>query len=84
MAIMCEECKCTIDRDTLACENGCKCCNKERVSPYEYELQGNYGYGWDILTTEETLKGAREQERTYRANEGGGVIYKIVRVRVSE
>jgi hypothetical protein len=51
---------------------------------YEYELKGNYGYGWDILTTEETLKAAREQERTYRANEGGGVIYKIVRVKVSE
>jgi hypothetical protein len=54
------------------------------MTAYEYELQGNYGYGWDILTTEETLKAARGQERTYRANEGAGVLYKIVRVRVSE
>jgi hypothetical protein len=53
------------------------------MSKYEFELQGNYGYGWDVLTTEETLKGARAQERTYLANEGGGVIYKIVRVRAS-
>ena len=49
---------------------------------YEWELQGNYGYGWDILITESTLKGAREQERTYRANDSAGVIYKIVRVKV--
>ena len=49
---------------------------------YEFEVQGDYGYGWDILTTEPTLKGAREQERTYRANDGGGVVYKVVRVRV--
>jgi hypothetical protein len=32
MAITCEECKCTIERDTLACENGCKCCNREGIS----------------------------------------------------
>jgi hypothetical protein len=49
---------------------------------YEYEIQGNYGYGWDILTTEETLPEAREQLKTYRANERG-VLLKIVRVRVA-
>ena len=39
------------------------------MSAYEYEIQGNYGYGWDVLTTEETLIEAREQLATYRANE---------------
>ena len=50
---------------------------------YEFELQADYGYGWDILTTEETLKGAREQERTYRTNDSQGVIYRVVRVKVA-
>ena len=51
---------------------------------YEFEVQADYGYGWDILTTEATLKGARDQERTYRANDSHGVIYRVVRVKVSE
>lgn len=50
---------------------------------YEFELQADYGDGWDILTTEDTLKGAREQERTYRANDSQGVIYRVVRVKVA-
>ena len=36
---------------------------------YEYEIQGNYGYGWDLLTTEETRTEALAQLATYRANE---------------
>ncbi len=36
---------------------------------YEYEIQGNYGYGWDVLTTEETITEARSQLAIYRANE---------------
>ena len=39
------------------------------MSAYEYEIQGNYGYGWDLLTTEETLEKANAQLATYRANE---------------
>lgn len=50
---------------------------------YEFEVQADYGYGWDILTTCESLKEAREQERTYRLNDEAGVIYKVVRVRVA-
>jgi hypothetical protein len=52
------------------------------MSGYEWELRGNYGYGWDVLTTESTLKSAREQERTYRANDSAGVAYKVVRVKL--
>jgi len=36
---------------------------------YEYEIQGDYGYGWEILTTEETYPEALAQLATYRANE---------------
>ena len=34
-----------------------------------YEVQGNYGYGWDFLTEEETAKEARAQKRCYDENE---------------
>ena len=46
---------------------------------YEYEIQGNYGYGWDRLTTEQTLKEANAQLATYRANES--IPLRIKRVR---
>jgi hypothetical protein len=38
---------------------------------YEYEVQGNYGYGWDLLTTEATKAQALAQLQTYRENERG-------------
>ena len=47
---------------------------------YEYEIQGNYGYGWDALTTEETLGQAREQLKTYQSNER--IPLRIKRVKV--
>ena len=34
----------------------------------EYEIQGNYGYGWECETTEETLKEAKAQAKCYREN----------------
>jgi hypothetical protein len=49
------------------------------VTGYEYEIQGNYGYGWDLLTTEQTLKEANAQLATYRANES--IPLRIKRVR---
>jgi hypothetical protein len=51
------------------------------MTGYEYELQGNYGYGWDLLTTEETLNEANAQLATYRANER--IPLRIKRVKVS-
>ena len=47
---------------------------------YEYEIQGDYGYGWDTLTTEETLDSARVQLETYRFNER--IPLRIKRVKV--
>ena len=51
------------------------------MSAYEYEIQGDYGYGWDVLTTEETIGEANAQLATYRANER--VPLRIKRVKVS-
>ena len=48
---------------------------------YEYEIQGNYGYGWDLLTTEDTLTEANAQLATYRANER--IPLRIKRVKVT-
>jgi hypothetical protein len=33
-------------------------------------LQGNYGYGWDDLTYEDTKEKALEQKKCYDENEG--------------
>ena len=49
---------------------------------YEYEIQGNYGYGWDTLTTEDTLKLAREQLITYGNNED--IPLRVKRVKEGE
>jgi hypothetical protein len=51
------------------------------MTVYEYEIQGNYGYGWDLLTTEQTLSAARAQLSTYRANER--IPLRVKRVKVS-
>jgi hypothetical protein len=36
-----------------------------------WEVQGNYGHGWDMVTTEETLDDARATVKVYRENERG-------------
>lgn len=46
----------------------------------EWEIQVNYGYGWDCETAEATLKEARLQAETYRANVGYPV--RIVKKRI--
>ena len=48
---------------------------------YEWEIQGNYGYGWDLLTTEETLGEARAQLVVYGNNEDVPLRIKRVRIR---
>jgi hypothetical protein len=47
---------------------------------YEWELLGNYGSGWDLLTTAAIRKEIHQLERDYRANEPG-LPLKIRRVR---
>jgi hypothetical protein len=41
----------------------------QRKTHEEYEIEGNYGYGWEVVTTEETYREAREQLKCYRENE---------------
>lgn len=45
-----------------------------------YDVQGNYGQGWETVTAEETREEAREQLKTYRDNEPG-VPFRIRRVK---
>jgi hypothetical protein len=52
-----------------------------RTTVDEFELQGEYGQGWELITTEKTRKAARNQLKEYRENEGG--LYRIVKKRVS-
>ena len=42
-----------------------------------FDLEGKYDHRWEIVTSEETRKAAREQLKCYRENEGG--TYRIVR-----
>lgn len=35
----------------------------------EFEIQGNYGYGWETVVTEENAAVAREQLNIYNVNE---------------
>jgi hypothetical protein len=41
------------------------------MTEYEFEIQGNYGYGhgWEMVTTEATLAEAKAQRRCYDENE---------------
>lgn len=41
----------------------------EGKSDYEYVVQGNYGYGWDDLVTEETMEEAKKTKAEYDENE---------------
>ena len=49
----------------------------------EFEIQGNYGHGWETVVTEENAAVAREQLNIYNANEPqyimseGEVWYKL-------
>lgn len=47
----------------------------------EYEIHGNYGYGFECVTTEEKYSAAREQLKCYRENEPQ-YSHKIVKKRV--
>lgn len=52
-----------------------------RKTEDEYEIQGNYGFGFELVTTETTWKKAKESIKEYRENEPG-TSFKIVKKRV--
>ena len=37
----------------------------------EYDIEGNYGYGWELVTCEDTLSEAKQRVEEYRDNEPG-------------
>lgn len=47
----------------------------------EYEVQGNYGYQWECVTTETTHKEARARLKEYRVNEPQ-YTFRIVKRRI--
>ena len=47
---------------------------------YVYEVQGHYGFGWEMVTTEDTREAAEEQKRVYDENESEP--HRVRRVRV--
>jgi hypothetical protein len=48
----------------------------------EYEIQGNYGCGWEVECTEFTRKEAKERFKEYRENAGTLGQHRIVHKRV--
>ena len=53
-------------------------CMKRRTRDY-WELQGNYGFGWECLAADSSIGLVRANLRDYRDNEHGN--YRIVRKR---
>ena len=53
----------------------------KRKTKDEYELYGNYGYGWDYILTEDDRLEAKKQLKCYNENEPG-VPHKIIKRRV--
>lgn len=48
----------------------------------EFEIQGNYGYGWDVECTEETRQEANQRLKEYRENAGNIGQHRIAHKRV--
>ena len=53
----------------------------KRKTSDEFEVQGNYGHGFECVTAEASLKEARARLREYRENEPG-VPFRIIKRRV--
>lgn len=41
------------------------------MAEYEFDIEGDYGCGWELVTCEETRADALEMVRCYRENEPG-------------
>ena len=52
-----------------------------RKTKDEYQILGDYGYGWECLFAEETLKEAKQMLKDYNENEPQ-YAHKIKKVRV--
>lgn len=52
---------------------------KARKTKDFWVVQGNYGYGWEDLTAEDTFKEIRARVKEYRENEPPGVSLRVTR-----
>jgi hypothetical protein len=53
----------------------------QRKTADEYQIQGRYCHGWEVVTIESTWKDAKCQLKTYRENTPE--LYRIVKKRVN-
>jgi hypothetical protein len=53
-----------------------------RTTADSWEVQGNYGHGWECVTAEDTYKEAKERLKEYRENEGGPFRLRLKRERI--
>jgi hypothetical protein len=53
---------------------------RKRTTRDYWSIEGNYGYGWEEVTAEDTWKGARARLKEYRENEHG-VSFRVRRRR---
>lgn len=53
---------------------------KKQPVKWEYDIEGNHGYGWDVETCEPSLKEARAMVKTYQKECPTGR-YRIKRVK---
>lgn len=57
----------------------------KRKTVDEFDILGNYGHGWEFVTTETTFKEAHARLYEYRENEPGTSFrIKVKRVRITE
>lgn len=52
-----------------------------RKTEDEYDIEGNYGFGFEIVTCETTYSEAKKRIKEYRANEPG-ISFRRVKHRV--
>ncbi|MBQ2347266.1 MAG: hypothetical protein II388_02700 [Clostridia bacterium] len=48
----------------------------------EYEIETNYGYGWEVELTESTMKEAKQRKREYMENARGLIGIRIKHRRI--
>ena len=49
----------------------------------EFQIQGNYGYGFEEVVSEATLAEAKQRLKEYRVNERG-ISFRIVKKRIKK
>ena len=60
--------KSMVDRDGLSPDIRVTWPKGQRVTMDSFDLEGDYGQGWEVLCSEETRKAARQRKREYMEN----------------